>query len=366
MSGITLWLWACLAASFLVESSHGLSGPRAFNSPFSKQVVTLKAKVPFCFLLKAISTGSSADQQPQRQEKRKKKNKYAEYSNTDALDRDPLEALIAESQEKLSQLEQEQSQSQKHKQSLNNHVVGAIATASRIDFPDAKTAGFDPYNPVTFGFVEIGQILGPHGVHGWVKVKGYTDFPERLTQSGMLLHVKPLNKRAPRRVTLASGKIIGTDSFLIQLQDCYSRGDAENLKGATIFYATQQDPVSHEEDEFLVSDLVGLQVFLQEDKNYLVGTVQAIVLAEEMCSIPGLGHDMLEVVIAAHSQGPNKLDDLVLIPLVPEIVPKVDLAGRIIFIDPPTGLLDLRYVREEKVRIKGLLAPAKTELRKPI
>lgn len=360
MSGITNWLWACLAASFLAESSLGLSGPRAFNSLFSKHIFTPKAKLPFFPSLNAISQGSSADQQPPRQEKRKKKNKYSEFSNTDALDRDPMEALIAESQEKLSELEQEQSQRQKQKQSLNNHV-DTIATLSRIDFPDAKTAGFDPYNPVTFGFVEIGQILGPHGVHGWVKVKGYTDFPERLTQSGMLLHVKPVNKRAPRRVTLASGKAIGTDSFLIQLQDCYSRGDAENLKGGTIFYATQQDPVSHEEDEFLVSDLVGLQVFLQEDKNYLVGTVQAIVLAEEMCSIPGLGHDMLEVVIAAKSQGPNKSDALVLIPLVPEIVPIVDLAGRVIFIDPPTGLLDLTYVREEKVRIKGLLAPAKTE-----
>ena len=51
-------------------------------------------------------------------------------------------------------------------------------------------------------------------------------------------------------------------------------------------------------------------------------------------------------------------DELVLIPFVPQIVPRVSIRDRAIFIDPPSGLLDLTYVREEKVRIKGFLPPA--------
>jgi len=47
------------------------------------------------------------------------------------------------------------------------------------------------------------------------------------------------------------------------------------------------------------------------------------------------------------------------VPFVPEIVSRVDLDGRLISMIPPDGLLDLSYRREEKVRIKGLLPPAR-------
>lgn len=47
------------------------------------------------------------------------------------------------------------------------------------------------------------------------------------------------------------------------------------------------------------------------------------------------------------------------IPFVPQIVSSVSLDKRMISIVPPKGLLDLSYRREEKVRIKGLLPPAR-------
>jgi ribosomal 30S subunit maturation factor RimM len=179
----------------------------------------------------------------------------------------------------------------------------------------------------------------------------------------MLLHMKPLRKRAPRKVTLAGGKLIGTDSFLIQLQGSYNRTEAQKLKGATLYYATQQDTVVEENDDMLVSDMVGLEVFMMDEDDetkLLVGTVAGIVLAEEMCAIPGLGHDMLEIAIAtSDGNKPGIQKNLVMIPLVPEIVPKIDLVEKVIFIVPPSGLLDLTYIREEKVRIKGFLPPAK-------
>lgn len=37
-----------------------------------------------------------------------------------------------------------------------------------IEYPDVSD--FDPYDPTTFGFVEVGQILGAHGVKGEMKV----------------------------------------------------------------------------------------------------------------------------------------------------------------------------------------------------
>lgn len=315
----------------------------------------------------SLSTAASTSNNKNPGNKKRKKNKYAEFSKIESssgtqVDVDPFEALIRESEEKLRQLQEEKEQA-----SAKPVVTPVTPDADkRLNFPNNKD--IDPYDPMTFGYVEIGTVLGPHGVHGWSRVQGCTDFPERLTTPGMVLHFKPFRKRAPRKVLLANGKSTGPDSFLVQLEDVYDRRQAEKLKGGTLYYATQQDHVKKEED-LLLSDLVGLQVLLfNEDEDdagkeeHIVGTVGAIVLAEEMCAIPGLGQDMLEVIMENRRDDPVKPGapkDLVLIPMVPEICKKVDLKEQRVWIDPPAGLLDLTYIREEKVRIKGLLAPAK-------
>ncbi|KAL3941958.1 MAG: hypothetical protein SGBAC_003760 [Bacillariaceae sp.] len=291
---------------------------------------------------------------PAQNKKKKKKNKYATFSKADKIEKDPLEQMIEESEEKVKAIKTEAA-------TKKIKVVPVSPEANkRLEFPNNKD--IDPYDPTTFGYVEIGTVQGAHGVHGWVKVQGCTDFPERLTKPGMPLHFKPFRKRAPRKITLAAGKETGVDSFLVQFQGVYNRTEAGKLKGASIYYATQQDKVV-QEDDLIVSDLVGLEVYTAEEE-ILVGTVQGIVLAEEMCAVPGLGQDMLEVAIQKPKNdvptGRPVPDDLILIPFVPEIVPKVDLEERKIVVDPPAGLLDLTYIREERVVLKGLLPPAKT------
>jgi len=289
----------------------------------------------------------------QNSKKKKKKNKYAKFSKADKVEKDPLEQLMEESEEKVKAIKTEAAKKR-------IRVVPVSPEANkRLEFPNNKD--IDPYDPTTFGYIEIGTVQGAHGVHGWVKVQGYTDFPERLTKAGMPLHIKSVRKRAPRKITLAAGKETGVDAFLVQFQGVYNRTEAEKLRGASIYYATQQDTVVQEED-LIVSDLVGLEVYT-DDEEMFVGTIKGIVLAEEMCAVPGLGQDMLEVAIhkpkSDQPTGRPVPDDLVLIPFVPEIVPKVDLEERKIVIDPPPGLLDLTYIREEKVVLKGLLPPAK-------
>ncbi len=293
--------------------------------------------------------------------RKKKKNKYANFSKADKIELDPLEALVQESEQKLQSMEQEKEQAQKAKrETLPPPPDGST---KKLEFPNNED--IDPYDPTTFGFVEIGTIMGPHGVHGWVKVKGSTDFPERLTRAGMPLHMKAARKRAPRKVSLAAGKFLGDDQFLVQLQGYYNRGESQTLKGSTLYYATQQDSIK-EEDDIVLSELVGLSVYKipdeedNETEKRLVGTILGVVLAEEMCAIPGLLHDQIEVGVTRGTSDPEgSPQDLLLIPLVPEIVPKIDLENQMILVDPPAGLLDLTYVREEKIKIKGLLAPGK-------
>lgn len=295
--------------------------------------------------------------------RKKKKNKYAKFSKADKIELDPFEALIKESEQKLQSIENEKNQP-KHE----NLPPPPKASTVPLEFPNNKD--IDPYDPTTFGFVEIGSIVGPHGVHGWVKVRGCTDFPERLTRAGIPLHLKAARKRAPRKAILAAGKFLGDDQFLIQLQGYYDRTASQTLKGSNLYYATQQDTVELEEDEIVLSKLIGLSVYRtltdenEDGEEGLVGTILGVVLAEEMCAIPGLLHDQIEVGVtraSSESDPTGSPQDLLLIPLVPEIVTKIDLENQMILVDPPAGLLDLTYVREEKVKIKGLLAPAKEE-----
>jgi ribosomal 30S subunit maturation factor RimM len=87
-----------------------------------------------------------------------------------------------------------------------------------------------------------------------------------------------------------------------------------------------------------------------------IGKISGIVLAEEMCSVPGLGNDILEVLLLRErSTEPSWRDHFVLIPFVPTIVPIVDLKNSMVYLDPPSGLLDLSYTHEEKKPIKGFL-----------
>ena len=211
----------------------------------------------------------------------------------------------------------------------------------------------------------IGTIIGAHGVHGFLKVQCTTDFPiDRLCTAG-IRHLKSANKRAPREVVLLNGKHRLGDEYLIQLDQINDRDAAQTLRGSMLYIREEQKTYDLSVNEYVVSDLVGSDVYLKVDQDttisdMFVGIVGGVVFSDDMCSVPGLGHDYLEIILPRGVGGTlSYRDEMVLIPMVPEIVPEVDIAGRRIMIDPPAGLLDLTYIREEKTRIKGFLPPAK-------
>ena len=312
------------------------------------------------------SLHASSTSSPGEDRRRKKKNKYAKFSKTDKLAKDPLEAMIAESEAKVLELEIETRQ--KRNNAIPNSSNDEPRTRNQILFPDTKS--IDPYDPTTYGYTELGTIIGAHGVHGELKISAVTEFSERLCRPG-LRHIKAPNRRSPRQIFLLEGRLRLDDEYLIKLEGIGDRDAANKLRGFVMYAREEERPEDLGQDEYLVSDLVGLEVFLEEnydDNNNdgvnlggrFVGTVGGIVLAEDLCAgVPSLGQDMLEIVLP---RGPGRTgswkDEMVLIPFVPQIVPRVDLRSGAIYITPPVGLLDLTYVREEKVRIKGFLPPA--------
>ena len=296
--------------------------------------------------------------------RRQKKNKYGNFSVTDNLSKDPLEAMIAESKEKNQIVVNEQSGK------LNQPKVevdpNEKRTRNEILFPN--TEKINPYDPTTYGYTELGTIIGAHGVKGELKIAAVTDFPERLCREG-IRHLKAPNKRAPRKVKLLGGRHRMGSEYLIVLEGIRDRDAANKLRGCVLFAREEERPDSIADDEYMINDLVGLEVLMEE--GYLddegsnlggrfIGTVAGIIFAAEMCAIPGLGNDLLEISLP---RGPGVIsswnDKLVLVPFVPAIVSRVDIKQKTVHISPPFGLLDLTYVKEEKVRIKGILPPAR-------
>lgn len=321
------------------------------------------------------------------QMRRKKKNKYSNFSKTDKLDVDPFTSLISESEEKNKKLLNEKKLKKNKRVDLSIEEQEVMKSEKRErnkrEFPDNKQ--IDPYDPSTYGYVELGTIIGPHGVYGLMKISAVTDFPERLCKPG-IRHLKVPNRRSPREIRLLEGRHRIDNEYLIKLESIGDRNEALKLRGSKLYARQEERPEELGKDEYLVSDLVECEVYLvtgygEESEDHddnvqntagkgkslggkFVGVVKGVVLAEEMCAIPGLGQDLLEIVLPRGKNGsPSWRDEYVLVPMVPNIVPTVDIERKLLYIDPPIGLLDLTYVQEDNVRIKGFLPETSSYLR---
>lgn len=344
-------------------------------SPYASSIVSgiAKSKYTRTILRATKQPFSSSPTSPeqtneQKHPRKKKKNKYEKFSKVKE-ELDPMENLIKESERKIEELNQEKKQQSQAKKGHKPYQPEEEQQLSKLHFPD--NTNIDPYDPSTFGYIEVGSVVGAHGVHGWIKILSTTDFgTERLCTAGVR-HLKPAKKRAPRQVTLVQGKHTHGNEYLIRLKEIDNRDAAHLLRGSVLYVreeekydALPQSEENEEDEEYLVSDLVGADVFLiveDEEMQLFVGKVGGVVFGEDLSGVEGFGQDMLELILP-RGEGADGMasfrDELVLIPFVPEIVPIVDVKGSAIYIDPPAGLLDLTYVREEKVRIKGFLPPS--------
>lgn len=168
-------------------------------------------------------------------------------------------------------------------------------------------------------FLTVGKVKSAHGLRGLLKVRSFSDFPERFMQPGKRWLQR--EGESPTEVNLLQGTFQpGKGLYLVQFEEITDRTTSESWVGATVL-VPEDDRPDLDEDEYRVSDLIGVAVYEQASGDYL-GTVAKIVPA---------GSDVLEVV-----DGDRK----VLIPFVKVFVPVVDLEAGRIEVTPPRGLLD--------------------------
>ncbi|MDQ3431748.1 MAG: ribosome maturation factor RimM [Actinomycetota bacterium] len=165
--------------------------------------------------------------------------------------------------------------------------------------------------------VVVGRVGRPHGVRGEVSVEVRTDDPHARFADGTVLDTEPA-QRGPLTV---SGSRWHSGRLLLSFDRVADRDEAAGLRGA-LLVVDATDPAPPEgSDEFHDHQLLGLRAVT-------VGGADVGVIADVL----HLGQDVLSV------RRPDGGE--VLVPFVRAIVPTLDLAGGVVTLDPPPGLLE--------------------------
>lgn len=160
----------------------------------------------------------------------------------------------------------------------------------------------------------VGQIVNTHGLKGDVKIYSYTDYPERFEE---IDYVYDENRKKYMLERVKYHKSMP----IIKLQTVDSIDDAEKMRGVTL-YIDEENLRELEEDEYMISDLVGLQAFTESGNP--IGEVVNV-----------LQYTANDIYVIHSSDGKEYL-----VPALKEFVPIIDLENKKMIINEIKGLLD--------------------------
>jgi len=183
-----------------------------------------------------------------------------------------------------------------------------------LSFPGDEGSG--PPGGSELRFLIIGQVRGPSGLQGAVKAEVMTDFPDRF---GQLETVYLGDDFEPYRL-LSSDLRKNGRQVILRFAGCTSREQAERLHGKWIWVAAEQ-AVPLAEGMYYIHQVLGLSVETEDGEP--LGT-----LTEVLC--PG-ANDVYVV---------NDGEREILLPVLEEVIQKVDLSARKLVVRLPDGLLE--------------------------
>lgn len=113
----------------------------------------------------------------------------------------------------------------------------------------------------------LGAVLGAHGLKGEVKVRTFTENPDRLGAYG------PLHDAHGRSYTVVGMRVLDGTSAVVQFDEIAERTAAEAIKGQELFVVRTALPQT-EAEEFYHADLVGLRV--EDAEARLIGHIRGV------------------------------------------------------------------------------------------
>lgn len=186
--------------------------------------------------------------------------------------------------------------------------------------------------------ISIGKILNFHGILGAAKV-GYSNI--EVVKNLKAVYIAPMGDTAEDKKKFNVQNVKFHKNFaIIKFKEINSIDELLPYKGANIFINKAEACDALEDDEFLIEDLLGLNVFDNDDEH--IGVITDVKST--------LGNDILCVRCAPDSiyaQSGKEPDNAglkndtreILIPFVRELVPVIDIKRKKVVIKPIEGLL---------------------------
>lgn len=164
------------------------------------------------------------------------------------------------------------------------------------------------------GDILLGVVVGAQGLGGEVRIKTFTEAPERLGDYGAL-------RAADGRVfEIAALRMAKADTVIARFKGVGDRSAAETLVSTKLFVSRDVLPAT-EPDEFYHADLIGMRA--QDSEGRVLGEIRAI-------HNFGAG-DVIEI----ERSDTNTL----LIPFTKSFVPRVDLANGYVTVSEPVDIV---------------------------
>lgn len=167
----------------------------------------------------------------------------------------------------------------------------------------------------------VGRVVKAHGVTGEVVVDVRTDDPELRFAPGSVLRAR--KSGVPDRDLVVDAARNHGSRLLVRLAGVADRTGADAVRGSLLLVDSEVLPPIDDPDEFYDHQLEGLRV--QTSAGEQIGVVTEVL------------HTGAGELLSVRREGAGEL----LVPFVSAIVTSVSLAGQLIEIDPPDGLLDL-------------------------
>lgn len=170
----------------------------------------------------------------------------------------------------------------------------------------------------------VGRVRRAHGIHGELVIEPLTDVPDAVFAPGRRVFAGTVDgDPSPdgRTLVVEESRPFKGGGWIVAFNGIADRNEAERWRERYVL-APKNELTPAAEHEVYLHDLFGLSVVR-------VGSLEPLGDVTDVYQLPqGV---MLDV---------RRPTGSVLIPFRPEVVTKVDLAGRRLIVDPPEGLIE--------------------------
>lgn len=168
-------------------------------------------------------------------------------------------------------------------------------------------------------YLILGEILRPHGVRGELRMRVFTDYPERIAEKPQLILAEDEEGKKARTLRLQSVRM-HQNYALLKFEGIDDR-DAADLLRELLVLVEIDDAVPLEEGEFYLFQVIGLHVVTDDGES--LGTVKEVMET---------GANDVYVIETEHYGE-------VLLPAIPSIILNTDVEAGVVTVHIMDGLL---------------------------